>query len=237
MSEQHRVVVITGATGVLGRVVAQAFARQGARLVLASTDLQRLQQVTAELNLPPEHTLLHAANFRDPHAAQALAQAAYEWFGRIDMLLHLVGGWVGGKTIVEVETSDAEHMLQQHLWTTWHLAQAFAPRLTANNWGRIIVISSPSATQPPTKGAPYAIAKAAQETLILALAQELRGTGVTANILQVQAIDTRHERDRERSPQHASGTTPEEITAAVLYLCSEQAQTVSGVRIPLYGSL
>jgi NAD(P)-dependent dehydrogenase (short-subunit alcohol dehydrogenase family) len=109
--------------------------------------------------------------------------------------------------------------------------------LTANNWGRIIIVSSPSATQPPEKGAPYAIAKAAQETLILALAQELRGTGVTANILQVRTIDARHEREREHTPQHASWTTPEEIAAALLYLCSEEAQTVSGVRIPLYGVL
>jgi NAD(P)-dependent dehydrogenase (short-subunit alcohol dehydrogenase family) len=69
----------------------------------------------------------------------------------------------------------------------------------------------------------------------LTLAQELRGTGVTANVLQVRAIDARYERDRERTPKNLAGTTPEEITAAILFLCSDQAQTINGARIPLYG--
>ena len=86
--------------------------------------------------------------------------------------------------------------------------------------------------RPAEKSAPYAIAKAAQETLMLTLAREIRGTGVTANVLQVREIDVQP----ERTPKKPSRTTPEEITAAILYLCSEQAQTVNGARIPLYGA-
>ena len=61
------------------------------------------------------------------------------------------------------------NMLNQHLWTTFYLAQAFVPRLTANKWGRIIMVSSPFASQPAANGAPYAAAKAAQEALIMGL--------------------------------------------------------------------
>jgi NAD(P)-dependent dehydrogenase (short-subunit alcohol dehydrogenase family) len=82
----------------------------------------------------------------------------------------------------------------------------------------------------------YAAAKAAQDTLMLTLAKELAGTGVTANVLQVRTIDTAHERDRARSEKNAAWSTPEEISAAILYLCTDAAQGINGARLPLYGA-
>lgn len=70
---------------------------------------------------------------------------------------------------------------------------------------------------------------------MLTLSEELKNTGVTANILRVRSIDVEHQREREPSPKNASWTTPEEIAAALLYLCSEEANRVNGARIPLYG--
>jgi NAD(P)-dependent dehydrogenase (short-subunit alcohol dehydrogenase family) len=134
-----------------------------------------------------------------------------------------------------VPAEDLSNMVNQHVWTTFYLAQAFVPHLVANHWGRVAVISSPSATTPAANGAPYAAAKAAQEALIMTLAREVAGSGVTANVVQVRAIDTNHERDRERTSKNASWTTPEEIAATILYLCSDEAQVVNGARIPLYG--
>jgi NAD(P)-dependent dehydrogenase (short-subunit alcohol dehydrogenase family) len=83
--------------------------------------------------------------------------------------------------------------------------------------------------------APYAIGKAAQEALLLTLAREVAGTGVTVNLLQVRKIDTEHARESDPSPSHASWTAPEEIVAAIRYLCTDEAGIVSGARIPLHG--
>ncbi|MCI0475415.1 MAG: SDR family oxidoreductase, partial [Anaerolineales bacterium] len=169
---------------------------------------------------------------RNTEATKAAANAVIAKFGRVDILLNLVGGWTGGKPVVEFDASAVNEMLEQHLWTTFHLAQAFVPHLIANRWGRIIVVSSPTATHPPAHASPYAIAKAAQEALMLTLAQELKNSGVTANILQVKTIDAQH----ERTAKNASWTTPEEIAATILYLCSDEAQVVNGARIPLYSA-
>jgi len=107
--------------------------------------------------------------------------------------------------------------------------------MTANHWGRILVISSPTASHPDANTAPYAIGKAAQEALILTIAQEVKEKGITANILLVKTIDVEHARDLKPDAKNASWTTPEEITAALLYLSSEEARTINGARIPLYG--
>ena len=109
------------------------------------------------------------------------------------------------------------------------------PLMVADGWGRFLVISSPRALDPRGNSAAYAVGKAGEEVLTLSLAQELKDTGVTANIILVRTIDVEHKRDRQPTPENASWTTPEEIAAAVMYLCSDEARMVNGARIPLYG--
>jgi NAD(P)-dependent dehydrogenase (short-subunit alcohol dehydrogenase family) len=226
-----RVVVITGATGGLGRVVARAFAERGARLAVVSADQTRLDALVLDMGLPAERTLAQAADLRDGEAVRTAAEAVAERFGGADILLHLVGGWTGGKPLTEADPDDLRSMLDQHVWTTFHLLQAFVPQLAARGWGRIVVVSTPVATRPPAKMGAYAAAKAAEEALILTAARETKEHGVTANVLHVRAIDVEHAHEEAS----ASWTTPEEITAAMLYLCSAEAGAVNGARLPLTG--
>jgi len=235
MGIEERVAVITGAAGGLGRVAAQELAQRGLRLALAGSSEDKLVALAQELDLPQERWLAYAADLTQPAAAPALLEAVKAKFGRADILLHFVGGWLGGKAVPEVTSDEVANMLQQHLWSTFYLAQVFAPHMLASGWGRLIVISSPHAGIPPAKGAPYTIGKASQEALMLTLAEELKYSGVTANVLRVKTIDVQHESQRQPSSKNASWTTPEEITAAIMYLCSDAAQQVNGARLPLYG--
>jgi NAD(P)-dependent dehydrogenase (short-subunit alcohol dehydrogenase family) len=140
-------------------------------------------------------------------------------------LIHLVGGWTGGKTLAEANADDLTFMLNQHVWTTFHLFQAYSPKLIASGWGRVIAISKSTVNNPTGKEGVYAAAKAAQENLVLTLAAELKESNVTANIIQVKAIDVENK---------GNGTTPNAIVATIQYLFSEQAGKVNGARIPLY---
>ena len=236
MSLNDRTVLITGANGGLGRAAARTLAARGARLALVGQDRGKLETLAGELDLPASHLLLQAADLRDPAAAGRLVAAVMGWSGRLDVLLQLVGGWTGGKGLAEVPAADLEHMLAQHLWTTFHLVQAAVPPMLAGGWGRLIAISSPYAVHPAAGGGPYAIAKAAQDTLFLTLAQELKGSGVTANLIQVRSIDAQSERLTHPSPKNASWTTLDEIIGAVIYLCSDVAGQVNGARLPLFGA-
>ncbi len=68
------------------------------------------------------------------------------------------------------------------------------------------------------------------------LSQELKGTGVTANLLQAKTIDMKREKVSAPTADNSTWTTPEELTAAILYLLSDEAGTVNGAKIPLFGS-
>ncbi len=233
---KDRVAIITGASGGLGKVLARQFAERGARLALLDRRPERLEKLVADLGLTSDRYLLSASDLTEPDAARAASTDVVEKFGRADILLNLVGGFTGGKDVVQLAQDDLSDMLRQHVWSTFYLAQAFVPHLTANGWGRFLVISSPRAFSPRGGNAAYVIGKAGEEVLTLSLAQELKDTGVTANVILVRSIDVEHKRDREPTPDNASWTTPEEIAAAVMYLCSDEARTVNGARIPLYGA-
>ena len=222
---QGKTIVITGANGALGKKTAHTFAGRGDSLVLLDHDQAKLDALTRELGISADR--LHAAvvDLRDGEAIRATAEAVNAKFGGAHALIHLVGGWVGGKTLVEGDAKDLEFMLAQHVWTTFHLFQSFTPQLVKNGWGRVIVVSASTVPNPPGKTGIYTAAKAAQENLVLTLSAELKDKGVTANIIQVRAIDVENK---------GTGTTPDEIVAAMVYLFSDKASKINGVRLPIY---
>ncbi len=235
MPLENLTAVITGAAGALGSVLARDLARLNANLVLIGRDAARLEARGRELALPDARILLRTADLLDPAAARAAAAEAVARFGRVDILLHLVGGWTGGKTLLDTPQADLDDMLDQHVRSSFHAVQAFVPHMVSHGWGRVIMITSPFAARPSARGGVYAVGKAGQEALALALSQELRGTGVTANLLLVKSIDLKREKVTARSAENASWTTPEELSAAVLYLLSDEGAAVNGARLPLFG--
>ncbi len=221
----NKTIVITGATGALGSLAAKTFAVQGHNLALLDIDAEKLDSLVHELNLPSNRLFTPTVNLLDADALQTSADAVLAKFGNVHALFHLVGGWVGGKTFVDTPDDDLEFMLNQHVRTTFNLFKSFSKPLSENGWGRVIIVSASTVPNPPGKSGVYTAAKSAQENMVLSLAAELKETKVTANIIQVRAIDTENK---------GTGTTPAEIVSAMEYLFSEEAGKVNGARIPLY---
>lgn len=233
MPKADRVVLITGATGVLGREVARVFAADGARLGLVGTDGDRLARVAVDLGLGDDRWVPAIGDLRQRDGARAAVDAVTAAFGRVDVLAHLVGGYTGGTPIADLDPADVAEMLDQHLWTTLHVTQAVVPGMVERGWGRVLAVSVPAASEPPARTAPYAIGKAAEETLLRTLAREVAGAGVTVNLVVVKAIDEKGERTTD--PKKASWTGPEEIAATFRFLASDDAAATNGARIPLFG--
>jgi len=236
MDLSNRVIAITGATGLLGQAVTLALAAEGANLLLMGRNQDRLDQLSKKASLPVSRFFSHQVDLRNSDDVKNIAEIISSKLKKLDILIHLVGGWTGGQEIHNLEEQTVDDMIQQHFWTTFHLSKTLVPQMKTNNWGRIIVVSSPFARNPRAKGAAYAVGKAAQEALILTLAQELQGTGVTSNILLVKEIGHDRGGDKPSSVRKSSATTPDEIISALQFLISEEASMINGARIPLFGS-
>ena len=222
---KSKTIVFTGATGVLGNLVAKTFAERGHNIALLAKDQAKLDSLARDLDLPKERLYAQAIDLLNGKAVHDSAQAVLSKFGSIHALIHLVGGWTGGKTIPESSKDDFESMLDQHVWTTFHLLQAFTPHIAASGWGRVMIVSKPETVNPSAKTALYTAAKSAQESLVLTLAEEYKANGLTANVIHVKSIDTK---------DSGNGTTPAEIVSTMTYLFSDEASKVNGARIPLY---
>jgi NAD(P)-dependent dehydrogenase (short-subunit alcohol dehydrogenase family) len=233
MPDLDRVVLITGATGALGRETARVFAAEGGRLGLAGTDRDRLAGVARDLGLADDRWVAAIGDLRRREGAQAAVAAVTNAFGRVDVLAHLVGGYSAGTPVADLDPAEIAGMLDQHLWSTLHVTQAVVPGMIERGWGRVLAASPPVAAEPPAKFAPYAVGKAAEEVLLRTLAREVAGAGVTVNIVIVKAIDEHGLRATD--PKKASWTGPEEIAAVFRFLASDDAAAVNGARIPLNG--
>jgi NAD(P)-dependent dehydrogenase (short-subunit alcohol dehydrogenase family) len=229
------VVLITGATGPLGRVAARGFAADGARLGLVGRNAGRLAEVATEAGIADDRWVAATGRLEVAQEATQAVATVVDRFGRIDVVLHLVGGFVPGAPITDLDPDQLRFMLDQHLWSTLHVARAVIPGMVDRGHGRILAVTSFTTATTPARAGIYATTKSAQETLLKVLAKEVAGSGVTVNLVAARAIDAEHLREREPSPKNAAWTTPEEVVATFRFLASDEASAINGARIPLDG--
>jgi NAD(P)-dependent dehydrogenase (short-subunit alcohol dehydrogenase family) len=220
-----RVVVITGATGQLGQVVARRFADFGARLALLAREEESCIGLAMSLPGGAKRHRGVAVDLSDGASAVAAADTIRERLGPASVLLHLVGGYAGGTPFADGDDEEFRHLLDLNLWSTIHAIRAFLPDVIAAEHGRIVTVSTFVAATPTAKHAAYAASKAAVEALTISVARDLAGTTATSNVVVLRAIG-----DEKPTEQR-----PEEIAAVMAFLCSPEAGTINGQRIPLIG--
>lgn len=220
-----QIVAITGATGRLGGVVAARFAEAGYRLAVLGRSEEEATNLASGLAGGLDRHLGLAVELGDQAAADAAAATIRDRLGPASILLHLVGGYAGGTPFVETDDAELLQQLGLNLWTTTHAIRAFLPDIAAAEHGRIVVMSTFVAATPTPKHAAYAASKAASEALTISVARDLAGTSATANVVVVRSI----------GDEKPTDTRPDEIAAAMLWLCSPEAGATNGQRILLTG--
>jgi NAD(P)-dependent dehydrogenase (short-subunit alcohol dehydrogenase family) len=228
------VVAIAGAAGGLGPDVARELAGHGASLSLGGRDAAQLQATGDALGLPGDRVMAHAVDLLDAESARGWVDATVARFGRVDALVHLVGGWRGGEPIASAPVGDDEFLHDVLVRTVQTATRAFLTQL-AENAGRFVIVSSPQAEFPTSTNAAYGSAKAAAEAWTLALADELGPHGGTANIVRVNAIVTPQMREAEPGKEFRTFTDTAEIAAAISFLLSPAARKMNGRRLSLHG--
>lgn len=230
---EDRVIAIAGVGGGLGPLVAQRLAAEGATVAGTDRSEEALDAIAADLGLPPERWDGRTVDLLDEDATRAWCAALVERFGRVDGLIHLVGGWRGGEPLHEAPLADWDFLHGLLVRTLQHTTRAFHDQIAASPHGRFVLISAKQAQAPTNTNAAYAAAKAAAEAWTLALADGFEPGGATANIIVVDAILTPRMREENPGEDFPTFTPAEDIAAAVAFLCSEQAKKMNGQRLPL----
>ena len=229
-----RVIAIAGAGGSLGPVVAHRLADAGATLSLADRHQETADALAQDLGVPADRVHPHAVDLLDPDAAMAWAAEVQSRFGRIDGLLHLVGGYRGGDPIHSFDLADYDFLHDLLVRTLQHTTRAFHSAIASSEHGRVVLVSSAAAQMPMDTNAAYASAKAAAEAWTLALADSFAGTRATANIIVVNAIETPGMREESPETERPTFTPAEDLADAIAFLCSDSASRMNGQRLSLH---
>jgi len=215
-----RVFIITGAGGALAGPIVRSFAHAGARLVLVDRHEDHVAERARE-----HHATPLAADLTTLDGATAMAHAVVGRHGRVDGLIHTVGGFAMGK-IVDSDAATYDRMFDLNVRTLFNVLRAVAPAMLARGDGFICGISSePGWTGRSPGTALYGAAKAAATSLLRTLELEARGTQVGVCIVYpMGAIDTPANRKDMPNVDPRTFIDPGEIAASILHAATRSAR-------------
>jgi NAD(P)-dependent dehydrogenase (short-subunit alcohol dehydrogenase family) len=221
-----KVVLVTGALGALGKVVAEAAIARGAKV--AGVDHAPSQAPAAADRLE-----LGGVDLSDPAGAKKAIDAAATHFGRLDALVNIAGGFAF-ETIGDGEEKTWQRMYAMNVLTALNASRAALAHLAASGAGRIINIGAMGALQAGAGMGAYAASKAGVHRLTEALAAEWKGK-ITVNAVLPSIIDTEANRASMPKADFSKWVRPQELAEVILFLASDAASAVTGALIPIAG--
>jgi NAD(P)-dependent dehydrogenase (short-subunit alcohol dehydrogenase family) len=223
-----KIALVTGANGGLGIHVTKALLDAGFTVVGLSP---RIQQ--SDVNHPNFIALPSTLTSLD--AAKKAVDGVIARSGKIDLLIHLVGGFAGGKTVAETDDATWQRMFDANLNSAFHVLRAVIPEMRKAGGGRIVAIGSRAAEDPGPKVGAYSASKAALVSLMKTVALENKDAGIAANVILPGTIDTPANRKDMPGANVAQWVEPTSVASLIAWLASDAGKDVTGAAIPVYG--
>ncbi|MFF1422566.1 SDR family NAD(P)-dependent oxidoreductase [Streptomyces sp. NPDC058280] len=233
------VVAVAGAAGPAGRATLLRLAEAGATVVAADADVARLAQAVDAARYAHGGATVtgDTVDLLDPAATRAWADKTEKEFGRIDGLVHLVGGWRGSAGFAETDLADWDLLEKLLIRTVQHTSLAFHDGLLRSDRGRFVLVSAAGAAKPTAGNAAYSAAKAAAEAWTLALGDAFRkaggeeGPGAAAAILVIKALVHDAMRAERPNAKFAGFTDVTDLAEAIAGVWERPAREVNGKRL------
>ena len=224
----NRVVLVTGAKGGLGSFVTEAFLGAGDTVIGTSKSIRASDFANARF-------VAIASDLTDAASAGQLVERVIQRFQRIDSLMHVMGGFSGGKPIAETDDATWDRMMNVNLRSAFNIFRAVIPSMRTAGRGRIVAIASRAAAEPAANIAAYGASKAALVSLVRSAALENKDLGITVNAILPGTMNTEANRKADPTADFSRWVPPENVADLVVFLTSDAAAHITGAAIPVYG--
>ncbi len=229
---EHRVAIVTGGTGALGQAVTLRLIAEGATVCVTYRADKERERLLVDAEKSADRLLLERVDVTDLAAMTHLADTVMKRYRRIDILVTLVGGFAGG-TLLETDRATWDRMIDTNLTSTFVATRAVVPHMVAARHGRVMTIGS-RAVLPPAGGfIAYTAAKTAVIGFTRALAQEMRGHGVTVNAILPSTMDTPANRAAMPGIDRKGWVPVESVAEAIAFLARDSTAHVTGTLLTI----
>jgi NAD(P)-dependent dehydrogenase (short-subunit alcohol dehydrogenase family) len=225
-------VVITGATGNLGRAVAQAFGERGANLVLMG---HRRETLASAFGSEDARRLFATADLLNGMQLDAAIQSAVQRFGRIDVLCNIAGGFRMGSAVHETSDDDWNYLFDVNVRTMRNAVRAAVPHLIAGGGGAIVNVGAHAALQGVAQMGAYCAAKSAVLRLTESMAAELREKKIRVNCVLPTILDTPENRAAMPDADRSHWVSLDDLAKVFVYLASDEARAIDGAAVSVSG--
>jgi NAD(P)-dependent dehydrogenase (short-subunit alcohol dehydrogenase family) len=223
---EGKIIVVTGASGALGKVVVATALAKGARVAA-------IDHAASTMKATADRIELGGVDLTDASEARKAIDAAASHFGKLDALVNIAGGFAF-ETTAEGDPKTWQRMYALNVLTALNASRSAIPHLSASGAGRIINVGAMGALQAGAGMGAYAASKAGVHRLTEALAAEWKGK-ITVNAVLPSTIDTAANRASMPNADFAKWVRPEELADVILFLASDAASAVTGALLPVNG--
>jgi 3-oxoacyl-[acyl-carrier protein] reductase len=221
-----RVVFITGAKGGLGTLVTQAFLATGATVVGAARSI-------SQEDFPARNFIALPADLTQSAVVNSAISSVVDRYRRLDVLVHLLGGFAGGTSVAETDDATWEQMRDLNLTSAFYVFRAAIPHLRRSGSGRLVAIGSLAALEPHAGLGAYVTFKSALVSLVRTVALENRDALLTANVVLPGTMDTPANRKAMPGADFSKWLKPANVADLILWLADERAKHITGTAIPI----
>lgn len=226
-----KVVLITGGTGALGRMLVKKFIDSGAITISSFHSEQGAEKLKIE---NPRVELIKMDLLREEQLLKTIPQLVRQ-FGTINILVNVVGGYLGGRNINDLNETEWDAMLNLNLKSAFLISKYVIPVMKSGNGGHIVHISSRTGQKSEGGDSAYAASKAGLIRFVESAAQEFMEAKININCVLPAIIDTDANRKAMPNAEFSKWLSTEEIANVILFLCSSDARAINGAAIPTYG--
>lgn len=228
-----RVVIVTGGTGFLGTDVCLAFLTSGAAVVAVYLFDRELPYFRKRLGTAANRVEIEKADTAKPGEMDRVVAAVVKRHGRVDALVHTVGGYMAGA--VEDSAKEFDAVFDRNLKAAFLAAKAVIPVMKKQRRGKLAFVSTRTALRGEAEAFLYSASKSGINRLVETLAEELMDFNVQVNCVMPSVMDTPANREWMAKGQVEKAVKTEHVAAVLRWLCSEEADPISGAAIPVYG--
>lgn len=229
----NKVVLITGGTGALGMAITEVFNASNATIVVTYIDGKEMED--AKTRIKSNAAEFVRTDITNENQIKELVSQIIRKHGKVDVLVNVVGGYLGGKSIAEMEEAEWDKMMNLNLKSAFLISKHVIPIMAAAKHGKLVHISSRTGLKSDGYDSAYAASKSGLIRLVESLSEEVKEYGINVNAVLPSIIDTEPNRKAMPDSDFSKWVKTEDLANVVLFLCSEESKIINGATIPTYG--